>query len=172
MMQNPQPVQVHDWSSLPPIPDYPSDQRASPPVVAWRVAWPVVLTIGAIFLNARVKPLPWWWTWFWFLLFGALCLRAIHISSSWKQRGVFIVIALFYIAGWVAPHLFLVGRVANLWEQVAWPILWPSILEGLTIWLHWRSALLPWWWHWVWPFVLTAILVILGIVIGRWSVLH
>ncbi|HEU5376619.1 MAG TPA: hypothetical protein VFV38_14370 [Ktedonobacteraceae bacterium] len=170
MMQNPPSARVRDWSNLPSIPDYLPDQRTSPQVVVWRVVWPVALALGVIILNARIKPLPWWWAWLWFFIFGALCLRAIRISSSWRQRGVFVVIALLYIAGWVAPHLFLTSNVANLWEQMAWPIFWPSILEGLTIWLNRRSALLPWWWHWARPSVVAAILVIVGIVIGRWSV--
>lgn len=172
MMQNPQSAQAHDWSNLPPIPDYPPDQRTSPQAAAWHIAWPVVLAFDVIIFNAYIKPFFWWWSWLWLLLFGALILRAIYICPSGAQKIWFIACALFYIFGWEVSHLFLTGGAAKLWEEQVWPLVWPLFLAGLIIWLNWRSALLPWWWHWAWPFVLAAMLVILGIVIGQWSALH
>jgi hypothetical protein len=165
MLHDQQSTKWYDWSDLPSIPAYSEDEE---PLMLEQKLWYgsllVILTGGILLLNFQIHPLPAWWMWVWTTLFGGLCLRALQISSSWKQRVWPISFALAFILAWWVLPLSFPDRSGHFW-----PIIWPLLLGGLTIWLNFRSGLLPWWWHWTRPILLMALLVLVGFLVGRFS---
>jgi hypothetical protein len=162
------PKNEYDWSDMPPIPAYRGDERPLPlEQRLWLGFWPGIFMAAILLLNFQIHPLPWWWKLVWTVLFGVLLLRAFQISSSWKQRAWPIGFVLVSLLGWWVLPAFLSGRPGHIWEILFWPLAWPFLLEGLMLWLNFRSGLLPWWWHWTQLLLLMIVFFLAGFLVSR-----